>query len=172
VFVTKNTHYNPKYTMHDEKQPQLPQVIHTVIDRFSGEFGFLSNFYEASLWVDGDRHPTVEHAYQAAKSNDPETKKLIREARSPYVAKRLGQAVQLPADWDTKKVSVMRTLVKEKFKNPLLRSLLMATESATLVENNTWGDKFWGVCGGVGQNWLGRILEEVRDECRREEASL
>jgi ribA/ribD-fused uncharacterized protein len=153
------------------RQPELPASIPTVIDSFRGDFGFLSNFYEASIWIDGERYPSCEHAYQAAKATDPETKRLIREARSPYVAKRLGQAVQLPADWDTKKVKVMRRLVQEKFRNPLLRALLIATEDATLIEGNTWNDTFFGVCRGVGQNWLGRLLMETRDECRREETS-
>lgn len=137
-----------------------------VIDSFSGDFGFLSNFYESSIWVDGERYATVEHAYQAAKANDPTTKKMIRDARTPYVAKRLGKSVVLPADWDTKRIEVMRALLAKKFENPLLRSLLLATEDAELVEGNAWGDRFWGVCRGDGQNWLGRLLMEVRKECK------
>jgi ribA/ribD-fused uncharacterized protein len=139
------------------------------IDSFRGDFGFLSNFYEASIWVDGERYPSVEHAYQAAKAGDLATRKMIREAKTPGIAKKLGYSCQLPPDWDTRKVTVMRRLVTEKFKNPLLRSLLLATEDAVLVEGNTWNDTFWGVCRGKGQNWLGRILSEVRERCRAEE---
>lgn len=65
----------------------------------------------------------------------------------------------------------MRTLVREKFRNPLLRAMLLATEDVELVEGNSWNDTFWGVCKGVGLNWLGQILMKVRDECRREEAT-
>lgn len=140
-----------------------------MIDRFHGDFGFLSNFYEASLWVDGHRYPSVEHAYQAAKAADPATQQMIREAKTPSIAKRLGKSVQLPADWDARKVVVMARLVREKFSNPLLRSLLLATEDATLVEGNTWNDYVWGVCRGKGQNLLGKILMEVRAECRAQE---
>ena len=93
---------------------------------------------------------------------------MIREAARPGDAKKLGKCVQLPADWDTKKVDLMRRFVREKFKNPLLRAMLVATEDATLVEGNTWNDTFWGVCRGRGQNWLGKILMEVREECRRD----
>jgi len=158
--------------MSDEtRQPQLPSEKPVEIDHFRGEFGFLSNFYAASIWVDGDRYPTVEHAYQAAKSSDPVTKKMIREAASPGIAKKLGYSVKLPTDWDLQKVTVMRNLLQEKFKNPLLRSMLLATEDIPLVEGNTWGDKFWGVYKGVGQNWLGRLLMEIREECRSEEES-
>jgi len=76
--------------------------------------------------------------------------------------------VQLPADWEQRKLDVMRDLIRRKFENPLLRAMLLATEDATLIEGNTWNDTFYGVCKGVGQNWLGRIIMEVRDECRRE----
>jgi ribA/ribD-fused uncharacterized protein len=151
------------------QQPSCPTTPQATIDSFRGAFGFLSNFYEASIWIDGERYRTVEHAYQAAKASDPLTKQLIREAKSPAMAKKLGYAVQLPADWDTQKVAVMRTLVTEKFKNPLLRSLLLATEDVELVEGNTWNDKFWGMCKGDGQNWLGKILMEIRAQCRAEE---
>jgi len=139
-----------------------------VIDSFRGDFGFLSNFHEASIWIDGDRYPSVEHAYQAAKAVDPVSRKMIREAARPGDAKKLGKCVQLPVDWDTKKVDLMRRFVREKFKNPLLRAMLVATEDATLIEGNTWNDTFWGVCRGRGQNWLGKILMEVREECRRD----
>ncbi len=141
----------------------------TVIDSFRGDFGFLSNFYESSIWVAGNRYPSVEHAYQAAKAGDAVTQKMIREAKTPGIAKRLGQSCQLPPSWESQKVEVMRDLVRKKFENPLLRSLLLATGDATLVEGNTWNDRFWGVCRGSGQNWLGRILMEIRVECEREE---
>lgn len=155
--------------MSNYKQPEAPTSAPEQIDSFRGDFGFLSNFYESSIWVDGQRYPTVEHAYQAAKASDPTTAKMIREAKTPGIAKRLGQSCQLPPDWDSRKVSVMRGLVTEKFKNPLLRSLLLATEDAPLVEGNTWNDKFWGVCRGEGKNQLGQILMEVREFCRMEE---
>jgi ribA/ribD-fused uncharacterized protein len=154
------------------RQPSLPTTCPVTIDSFRFEFGFLSNFYESSIWVGGERYPSVEHAYQAAKAGDESTKRLIREADSPAVAKRLGFSCQLPPDWDTRKVDIMRGLVREKFKNPLLRPLLLATGDAMLIEGNTWNDTTWGICRGKGQNWLGRILMQVRDECRAEEEEI
>ena len=155
----------------DLKQPELPKSAPVTIDSFRGEFGFLSNFHEASIWVNGVRYPSVEHAYQAAKAGDESTKKLIREAKTPGMAKKLGYACQLPYDWDNRKVGIMRELVREKFKNPLLRAMLLATGDAVLVEGNTWNDKFWGVCRGSGLNWLGKILMEIREEARVQEGA-
>lgn len=154
--------------MDSTRQPELP-CAEPVIDSFTGTFGFLSNFHEASIWLDGVRYPSVEHAYQAAKSSDPVTQKMIREARSPGVAKRLGQSCQLAPDWDARKVEVMRMCLSEKFKNPLLRAMLLATEEAELIEGNSWNDRFWGVCRGAGQNWLGKLLMETRERCKAED---
>lgn len=57
----------------------------------------------------------------------------------------------------------MTDLVRQKFTGPL-RRFLVETYPSDLVEGNTWGDTFWGVCRGVGENHLGWILMLVRDE--------
>jgi len=141
------------------------------IDSFRGDFGFLSNFYESSIWYENERYASVEHAYQAAKSSDPETKKMIREAKTPGIAKRLGKSCQLAPDWESRSEKIMRDLIKLKFENPLLRAMLLATEDAELIERNTWNDTRWGVCRGVGQNLLGKILMDEREALRKEELS-
>lgn len=153
------------------QQPQLPPTDRTVIDTFRWEFGFLSNFHEASIWIDGVQFRSVEHAYQAAKASDPSARELIREAQTPGIAKKLGRAVQLPVDWDAQRIPLMRVLIREKFKNPLLRAMLLATGDAQLIHTNSWNDKFWGVCRGVGLNHLGRILMETRDDCKKQQAA-
>lgn len=142
-----------------------------VIDSFRGDFGFLSNFYEATIYVDGQRYASVEHAYQAFKTADPWSRKLIREAKTPGIAKKLGKSVKLRPDWESVKVDLMRDFVRKKFDNPFLAPLLLATDDAELIEGNTWNDTFWGVCRGQGQNWLGKILMEVRDELRLAEGA-
>lgn len=148
----------------NSKQPRA------LIDSFTNDFGFLSNFYEAPIYVDGIRYKSVEHAYQAHKTLDPDSRKLIREAKTPGIAKKLGKSVKLRPDWESVRIDLMRDFVRKKFENPFLRPLLLATEDAELVEKNTWHDTFWGVCNGQGQNWLGKILEEIREEIRDEES--
>lgn len=62
----------------------------------------------------------------------------------------------------------MRRLVWRKFTDdPYLAELLLATGDEELVEGNVWGDTFWGVCEGKGENWLGKILMDIRKELRR-----
>lgn len=140
-----------------------------VIDSFRGEFGFLSNFYEATIYVEGMRYRSVEHAYQAFKTVDPWSRRLVREAKTPGEAKKLGKSVKLRPDWESVKVGLMRDFVRKKFENPFLQPLLLATGDAELIEGNTWNDTFWGVCRGVGENWLGKILMEIRQELRQVE---
>lgn len=134
-----------------------------VIDRFRGEYWFLSNFYPCEIFYEGDVYPSVEHAYQAAKTEDSEERSKIRNARTPGEAKRLGKSVTLREDWEERKLAVMSFLVWQKFvKNPYLCALLLDTGFTTLVEGNSWGDTFWGKCRGEGKNWLGVILMLVR----------
>lgn len=140
-----------------------------VIDNFTGEFGFLSNFHNAAIVVEGKVYPSVEHAYQAYKSLDPDVRETIRKAKNAAIAKKLGRAIQMRQDWENVKYDLMKQFVKKKFENPFLRPLLLATEDAELIEGNTWNDTVWGVCRGRGTNWLGKILMAERDSIRKEE---
>lgn len=142
-----------------------------IIDSFSGEYRFLSNFYPARVALDGVDYPTVEHAYQAAKTMDKSKRSIICHAETPGKAKRLGRSplLQFRDDWEFVKVDVMRDLVKQKFSHtdPHHHDLcgeLIDTNDALLIEGNKWGDTFWGVCNKVGQNWMGRLLMERRAE--------
>ena len=137
----------------------------TVIDRFTGDYDFLSNFHPSPIEVDGVLYPTVEHAFQAAKTEDPEEKRGAAEAPTPGSAKRKGRKVQLRSDWEQVKVGIMEDLVRLKFMtHPDLREQLLATGDAQLVEGNNWNDRFWGVCRGQGRNQLGIILMKIRLE--------
>jgi ribA/ribD-fused uncharacterized protein len=120
--------------------------------------------------VKGDCYPTVEHAYQAGKTLDLEARRRVRETETPAEAKRLGRTLEVRPDWEEIKLRLMRGLLRLKFQLPHLRAMLEATEDAPLVEENWWGDRFWGVCRDQGENWLGRLLMEIRDEIRQQQA--
>ena len=134
------------------------------IDRFEGPCFFLSNFHASSVVWEGDIYPTVEHAFQAAKTQDPVERRRVRLASTPAEAKRLGRRVCLRADWESAKLGVMEALLRQKFFDPELAEALRATAPHDLVEGNTWNDRFWGVCRDKGQNHLGRLLMKVRAE--------
>lgn len=134
-----------------------------IIDSFSGEYDFLSNFYPVEIFWDEGTYPTVEHAYQALKTLNPLERIAIGRAATPGKAKRLGQNCTLRSDWEEIKYFTMEYFVQQKFyRNSNLQERLLATGSAEIVEGNTWGDTYWGVCKGAGKNYLGKILMEVR----------
>src|SRR5437868_5423141 len=88
------------------------------IDRFHGDHGWLSNFWPSPIELDGAIYPTVEHAFQAAKTLDPEAREPIRQTTNPGQAKRLGRKVLLRSDWEQVKVEIMRGLLRKKFADP------------------------------------------------------
>ena len=137
------------------------------IDRFMGKYRFLSNFYSSPIRHEGINYPTVEHAYQAAKTLHNVVRKEIAEEETPGGAKRLGNQIQLRSDWEKIKVSIMRELIRQKFtKHAGLAKKLLDTGITKLIEGNTWGDTYWGVCNGVGNNKLGKILMGLRKQLR------
>ena len=134
------------------------------IEGFFGKHRFLSNFHLESVVYKGIKYPTNEHAYQAAKSLDPIVREEISKIVSPRDARRAGQKVKCREDFDEIKISVMEEINRIKFQVPYLAKLLKETGDAYLEETNWWKDVFWGVCDGVGQNNLGKILMKIRDE--------
>jgi ribA/ribD-fused uncharacterized protein len=137
-----------------------------LISEFRGEYAFLSNFYNSAFEYDGFEFTTVEHAYQAYKTEDKKMFNLIRLAKTANEAKRMGKRVRLRDDWELIKVGLMENLIWNKFKDKKLRKKLLNTGAAVIQEGNTWGDTFWGVYQGTGENVLGKIIMQVRDKLR------
>ena len=145
-----------------------------MIFEFDGDYAFLSNFYEAPCDYEGIHYPTVEHAFQAAKTLDINGRKAIAAAPTPGKAKRMGRSVVLRPDWEEVKVDVMRDCLRSKFRNTNLRRLLLATGDEELMEGNFWHDNVWGNClceecqDTPGRNMLGMLLMDLRTEIRYE----
>ncbi len=143
--------------------------MNQVIASFDQENAFLSNFYPSPVVYEGVEYPTVEHAFQAAKTLDNAERVRVRSAATPGLAKRLGRKVALRSDWEQTKIDIMRRLLVEKFKDGPLRTALLATDPAALVEGNRWHDNFWGDCRCQrcskrnGSNVLGNLLMEIRE---------
>lgn len=144
------------YIVHDEKS----------VKGFFGKYRYLSNFHLAPVYFEGILYPSTEHAYQAAKSIDPNTR-LEFIPLTCADAKNKGQIIEIRPDWDRVKYDVMFAVIFDKFfRHEDLRIQLLETEDKYLEETNHWGDKYWGVCDGEGQNNLGKILMKVREIIR------
>lgn len=129
---------------------------------FQDEFRWLSNFWPAAVLLDGSYYPSVENAYQAAKTHQSE--------RTPFkdcsasAARRLGRMIPVRSGFHEQRVEIMEGLVFQKFASgTALAARLIATGARELIEENHWGDVFWGRCRGEGQNKLGEILMAQRE---------
>lgn len=144
------------------------------ISSFSGEYRFLSNFAPSPVTLDGDagplNYPSVEHAYQAAKTLDLPTRVRFQTLRTAGLAKRAGRSLLLRPDWEEVKVGIMRDLLTQKFRWRPLMDQLLATKGYYLREGNTWNDRYWGCVWNPGterwegENHLGLLLMELRDK--------
>lgn len=140
-------------------------MTNTPITSFKGRYYFLSNFYPVEVAYEGIYYHSAEHAYQAAKTLDKDLRRKIAKLISAGHAKKQGRQLPLRADWEQVKLDVMWDVLWAKFgQHKYLKDYLLLTGSAKLVEGNTWGDTYWGVCNGVGENHLGRLLMELRAE--------
>lgn len=136
-----------------------------IILSFTGEYSFLSNFYEYPIYYDGIIYRNSEAAFQSAKCMNKDGRLGFSDL-NPSEAKRLGRRVKLRPDWEDVKDQIMYDIVKAKFSAPELAKMLLDTGSAGLYEGNTWGDMYWGIDSTTlrGRNKLGEILMRVRDE--------
>lgn len=135
---------------------------------FRGELEFLSNFSRYPTIYRGERFPTAENAYQAAKTTDYSLWADFK-TDTPGQAKRRGRRLEIRPDWEEVKLPIMRMVLAAKFTiNPGLAELLVFKTPSYLVETNTWHDQIWGDCicpehfGIPGQNLLGGSLMWLR----------
>lgn len=143
------------------------------VDRFEGEFRFLSNFHPCTVTIGDIIYPSAEHAFQASKTLEFALRIRIAGLRAPGDAKRLGRSLALRPDWESVKKPFMLAVVLAKFtQHPDLRARLADTADMPdpqLTEGNTWHDNYWGSCTCLrccalpGLNYLGKALMAVRD---------
>ena len=145
-----------------------------MIDRFEGQYDFLSNFYPSPFVWKERTYPTVEHFFQAHKAKTQEDFEFIMRQSTPSGSKWAGRQVELRSDWEDIKDTVMMTALRLKFtQNPELKEKLLATGNEQLIEGTTWHDQYWGICtcprcGGKGKNHLGILLMKLREELRND----
>jgi ribA/ribD-fused uncharacterized protein len=139
--------------------------------RVNDAFGELSNFSKHGFQLEGKHWPTSEHYFQAQKMTSLEYQEQIRKCESVRDAARLGRTLPMRPDWGDVRVEVMRKALRAKFNaHEDLRRILLSTGDEEIVEETT-DDYFWG-CGtqGDGENMLGQLLMELRQEIRNNES--
>jgi ribA/ribD-fused uncharacterized protein len=148
-----------------------------VFFRVKEEWGCLSNMAGGfPLVVCGYDVPSSEALYQAMRfPNSPEIQREIIAQGSPMAAKMMAKKEQrrerlTRADWSEIQLDVMRWCLRVKLVQNFgeFFETLMASKERPIVERSR-KDRFWGAVleddGHLhGENWLGRLLMELRDE--------
>lgn len=142
-------------------------------------YGWLGNMAPYSINHDGKLWLTAEALFQALRFDDPAIKEAIREAKSPFQAKMIAKAHKeqmVVVERSEQDVDNMRLVLRLKVSqhHELARQLL-DTAAEVIVEDATshpsGSAKFWGqVCKEgewVGENRLGRLWMEIREELRQ-----
>lgn len=142
-----------------------------IIDDFKGDYAFLSNFYQCDFVFEGLTYHTSEAAFQAQKCSTEDEKIKYTTVTNPVAAKHMGKKEPgFPSNWNEISYGIMKNILKAKFAVPELKEKLKATGNAVLIEGNRHHDNRWGNCtcdrckNREGQNWLGKILMELRAE--------
>lgn len=138
----------------------------------TGDYGCFSNFSRHHIFLKEKIWKTSEHYFQAQKFAGTEFEEKVRQAPTPMESANLGRNRKFPLrpDWETVKDDIMREALRAKFtQNKDLKKILLETGDARLVEH-TANDNYWGDGGdGSGQNMLGKLLMELREELKSEE---
>lgn len=133
-----------------------------MINSFRGEYFYLSNMYPCKVRYDGLEFRCAEAAFQAAKLENRE-ERVRFTFMDGYESKREGRKVKLRSNWNNIRFNIMGKILFNKFiGNPDIALKLIRTGDEILVEGNNWGDKYWGVVNGVGENNLGMLLMRLR----------
>jgi len=147
--------------------PSEAITIAIIFSSKSAAYGWLSNFSEHGFTIEGVRWRSVEHFYQAHKYVGTQIAARIQLAETPMKARKMGQDLSvIPRnDWDDVKESIMRMALLAKFdQNRRIREQLLETGDEELIHGSS-SDQYWGrTDGGIGENRLGEILMEIRNE--------
>ncbi|HVX92854.1 MAG TPA: NADAR family protein [Candidatus Dojkabacteria bacterium] len=150
----------PDYSIHNASN----------IKGFFGKYSFLSNFCKCPNGIHFNNlvFPSTENAYQSFKFSEKYIAAFtqLTATQSKELAKMIkdkDKSGYCNAMWKEKKYDIMFGLVFQKFTNDLdFKKKLIDTKDKYLEETNSWNDTYWGVCNGIGENNLGKILMRIR----------
>jgi ribA/ribD-fused uncharacterized protein len=162
-----------------------PPVLFHGSDESKGEFRYMSNDAPYPIDMEGEKFPSVEHYYQAMKAkefDDKEVYEKVVKTKTGKAVKAVGKKVKNFAKelWDSKKDDIMRRAVRAKFvQHPELRKQLLETGDRKIGKADP-RNLYWGIGTSMesekskhpskwrGQNKLGKILMELRDEFKQQ----
>lgn len=169
---------SPAFTIHptDPKLRIYRRQDAVVFKKAADEFGGLSNMTsQFPVLIAGLRVSSSEALYQACRfPHRPDVQSMILGEHSPMTAKMKSKPYRDDSrpDWHDVRVAVMRWCLRAKLASnwSTFGKLLLSTGQKAIVEEST-KDAFWGAMPKpddelVGENVLGRLLMELREQLR------
>jgi len=157
--------------------PIAPEAGIILFNDYSSSFSELGPYYPARFCdSDGATWPSVQHYMQVQKHDGahlqdeicavPDAHSLRALLREP----RFADSVR--ADWESNRDDLMLQATRWKFAQDRRCAQVLASSGDGLLLFNSPTDGYWG-CGddGRGENRLGKVLQQVREELRSQEPS-
>lgn len=142
--------------------------------------GIFSQWYPKAFIADGKEYPTAEHYMMSAKASlfkDYEMEEKIRKELDPEKVRDMGRQIKNfdGKIWNKHKFDLVCAGNRAKFRDPELRSVMLATGNKFMVEASPV-DRIWGVgftaeeaprhVDAWGENLMGHVMMKVRSEIR------
>lgn len=148
----------------------------TEVNFYEQEFYVLSNFSSFRVKYYNIDFDTSEHAYHFMKfrylTHESLNATLVPIRNEICIARSAHDAFKIASsykqfynpNWNNIKVSIMKDiLIAKASQHEYVYKKLMETGDRTLIENS-WRDDFWGIGPkGDGQNQLGKLWMEIRE---------
>jgi predicted NAD-dependent protein-ADP-ribosyltransferase YbiA (DUF1768 family) len=157
-----------------------------IIRSFSGRYAALSPTFLSGFFFEGDEYQSAAAAFEAAKIlNRADRVSFLAWNCKPWEARKKGKLI--PPSWVRPDIALvqrdlMLAVQRAKFSWPATQNVLLGTSGSDLVYGNTVHDNYLGICScreapaakrkcgigrscyGAGENILGKILMQVRQE--------
>lgn len=122
-----------------------------------------------SITVDNITYPSIENAFQATRFVDLATKRKFMYFTPNEAAYKGSHFRTTVKDWSYHKYDFMYKILKTKLEDSRFRNALLDTDSEEIIITNTQHENDWGVCTcpscrNRGQNNLGKLLMQLRNE--------
>lgn len=169
-----------KYDISKENIRVYNSIDSIIFKKNKDSFGELSNMHmKFPLYVNNTTILNTEALYQACRfPHLLDLQKRIIHERSPMKVKMISNANKKKSrdDWDEIKVKVMKWCLYLKLAQNFITFgyILDSTKNLNIVENSA-KDNFWGAIPNednsvfTGQNALGRLLMQLREEYRSQD---
>lgn len=151
-----------------------------MIDKFYGNYLWLSNFSVCRIEYGGYVYKSVQSAYKAQKFEGTllqkdRIKKIYTKIQANQ-AKVLGTILPARSDWEEVRIDIMKELLRIKFNQFPFKEQLLETGDEELIQGNYWHDITFGKCycqehKGEGQNILGKLIMQIREQLKQEKTN-